>query len=152
VPPPPATLPDGTLDCDPEIATFPALSERQAEQIARTIRLINTPPDVLRAERLRREELDHARALSQARIEGHTLGRRRTTQRRPGSRLERFRVIITRAAHEAGENYPNFCAFLDRDDVPADPKWRVSSWVEAWENKGLRSSIRGIKYRYGSPS
>jgi hypothetical protein len=146
LPPAPATLPDGTLDCDPEIPTFPALAERQAEQIAQTLHLVNTPADVLVLERLRREELEHASATAQARAE---VPRRKRRASRDAGRSERYQNMIAQATRDAS-SVKMFCEFLDGRDVPLPRSLStkgVKTWAEAYGKTELRSIIRGIKRR-----
>jgi hypothetical protein len=42
LPPLPATLPDGTVDCDPELPN-PCVDTWESQQIARVLRWVNTP-------------------------------------------------------------------------------------------------------------
>lgn len=79
LPPLPATLPDGSVDCDPELPDpfvdlvkdpIERVRTWEEQQIERTKHLINTPDHVLALERQRQGEIEHARALAQVRTEG----------------------------------------------------------------------------------
>jgi hypothetical protein len=143
LPAPPATLPNGKLDCDADPDPGGLVGARQQEQIEQTRHAINTPGDVLRRERERHEELEHARALAQIRSE--TQPRARKSRSAPASRWERYSAVIARAAQDAGENNRLFCEFLDRDDVPVPSTWGVATWLEAWANPKLHSRISAFK-------
>jgi hypothetical protein len=149
VPAPPATLPNGKLDCDADPDPGGLVGERQQEQIAHTLHEINTPGDVLRRERERREELEHALALAKI-TSGQSRAKAQAKPNSFASRNPEKRATIARAAQDAGTNNRLFCEFLDRDGIPAPPAWGVRSWLAAWDKKELRSAIRSFKRHHKS--
>jgi hypothetical protein len=141
IPQPPATLPDGTLDCDPD---------PMSEVFSDLERWEKMPPEELHLERLRDEELKHARALAEIRAQAPS--RRKKPASTESSRREEIQKLIARAAQEAGRNNRQFCEFLDRDHVPVPPAWGVRSWPDAWGKSKLHAQIRSFKRRYKSLS
>ena len=147
--PSPATLPNGKLDCDADPDPGGLVGERQQEQIAHTLHEINTPGDVLRRERERREERDHALALAEIRS-GQSRAKAQAKPNSFASRNPEKRATIARAAQDAGTNNRLFCEFMDGAHISVPPAWGVRSWLAAWDRKDLQSSIRSFKRNHKS--
>jgi hypothetical protein len=114
------------VDCDPDPS--PDISAEQREEIVNHARRThNTPGYVLEQERIRKEELEHARALASVRSEAKPARSRRPLPLNSyASRIAELRPVIAQDAEEAGRNIDLFCEFMHRDGVPVHPAWGVT--------------------------
>lgn len=146
--------PGPDVDCDPDPS--PDISAEQREEIVNRVRrTLHTPSEVLERERLRREELDHARTLASARSEANPARHRRPLPvNSSASRMAELGPIIARDAEEAGRNISRFCEFMHRDGIPVPPTWGVRNWLRVRDkkDKALRARIRAFKSDHKSSS
>lgn len=148
LPAPPATLPNGKIDCEADPDPGGLVGARQQEQLEHTRHAINTLPDVLKLERERREEIAHARELAEIRSEP-----RAKSQAKPSSFASRNpekRATMARAVQDAGKDNRLFCEFMDGAHISVPAAWGVGSWLAAWNRKELRSAIRSFKRHHRS--
>jgi hypothetical protein len=78
--------------------------------------------------------------------------KRTVSSRAATPRLEEYKSVIAKAAAKAGTNNRQFCVLLDRDHVPVLSSWGVRKWIAAYNKPELRTRIRSVKHRLGSPA